>query len=310
MALHETEFQTRNSLIDDVFHGRKHPDEAEAEAARLNLRPLSTSPDISLFDPMREATWSLGMTVAWICWRTPDKVRNSWEEYCQECWDWQPHHSRLPVNGGKEWNEVIGWELKQRLPGSLSQLGLLEAFNSVLNDEPVPLVTVKSATEQLWRRLTNGELYATALKASSGNIPAQIPAHEWPYLREVAARDLSDELRYENKPLHIEYRSITLRRVDICQIWREQNEVTGTELEVPKRGAPPSADWDIYFKMLEEKIEQDGYPDRSNIEGWSKQADVERWLAGLAAKDGRDPAPSTIRSHASGFLEKIRNSKH
>jgi hypothetical protein len=61
----------RDLLIDDVQHGRKTQEEAEAEAERLGLQRFATEPDPAAFNPMDNKTvWSLPMTIAWIAWRS------------------------------------------------------------------------------------------------------------------------------------------------------------------------------------------------------------------------------------------------
>ena len=93
---------------------------------------------------------------------------------------------------------------------------------------------------------------------------------------------------------------MTLRRDDICRLWP-------LIIRASKRGRKPGADWDAYFLAFEAKVKADGYPDALNVEGWNKQADVERWLAEQAARDHCSPASSTIRRHAKTFLAKVRN---
>ena len=99
--------------------------------------------------------------------------------------------------------------------------------------------------------------------------------------------------------MKVEYRDMTLRRDDICRLWPSH--------PASKRGRKPGADWDAYFLAFKAKVEADGYPDALNVEGWNKQADVERWLAEQAARDHCSPSSSTIRRHAKAFLAKVKN---
>src|SRR4051794_6108674 len=73
----------RDELIDKVQHGKLTPAQAEAEAVRLGLDPFETCPDPDQFDPMAEARWTLPMAVAWISWRSWDRVREYWDAYRQ-----------------------------------------------------------------------------------------------------------------------------------------------------------------------------------------------------------------------------------
>lgn len=219
----DTEFQEHQRILGEAYHGRLNPDQAEAEAKRLNLRPFASKPDPLLLDPMLEAVWSLSMSVAWMCWRTSEKVRESWPEYCREWWQWNSHHSRLPVENEGHVVEVTGWEISQRQVENLSTMGIAEALSDD-SDEVGKAISVKSAREWLWRHLANGEFTAYAIKVSEGSLPQVIPAHEWPYLNHVADRDLNDELRLNNNMLRAEYRDVKLRRDEIVRYWPPQAE--------------------------------------------------------------------------------------
>ena len=53
-------------------------------------------------------------------------------------------------------------------------------------------------------------------------------------------------------------------------------------------------------------MKADGYPDKLNVDGWSKLVDVANWLADLAEKEGFSPGTSTIRQKAREFLGKVK----
>ena len=69
-----------------------------------------------------------------------------------------------------------------------------------------------------------------------------------------------------------------------------------------KRGAPAKADWPAYHEAFQKEVEKRGGPDPLNMKGWQRQADVERWLIGLAARDGVDISETTARTHARALL--------
>src|SRR5262249_42297576 len=73
------EFSIRDDLIDKVRRGEMKPAEAEAEAARLGMKPFAVEADPVEFDPFRETWWTLPMTITWIAWRSPDRVREWWD---------------------------------------------------------------------------------------------------------------------------------------------------------------------------------------------------------------------------------------
>ena len=51
------------------------PEDAEAEAKRLDIAPLIMQPDPAQFDPMNEVAWTLPMVAAWRAFRDVDAVR-------------------------------------------------------------------------------------------------------------------------------------------------------------------------------------------------------------------------------------------
>src|SRR5207249_5014035 len=116
----------RDHLLDNVKYGRMTPDEVEAEAVCLGLSKLASEPDSSQFDPMRETWWTLPMALAWIAWRSPDKVRECWDPYRAECWEWHFKEWRAgpdgPVYGGHF--------LEQRRPATLSWLRAVEKYEA------------------------------------------------------------------------------------------------------------------------------------------------------------------------------------
>ena len=78
----------RDRLIEEAKYGRLTPDQVELEVGRLGLEPLKFTPNPDEFDPMKEPTWSLIMTLAWVMWRTPDAVREMWDHYRKEFRVW------------------------------------------------------------------------------------------------------------------------------------------------------------------------------------------------------------------------------
>jgi hypothetical protein len=136
----------REDLIENVEYGRMTPDEAEAEAARLGLAPLVTAPDPNAFDPMSRTWWTLVMAIAWISWRSPDKVREFWDDYRRECWDW---HFRELRDGERR------YFLKQREPATLSRLVFEADYDKVLQGlVPAEWISVEEAKASLWNART------------------------------------------------------------------------------------------------------------------------------------------------------------
>jgi hypothetical protein len=154
---------TRDQLIDDVQHGRKTPTEAEEEAARHCVGPLASAPDPIEFDPMKEAWWSLPMTIAWILWRSKDQVREHWDKYRLECWDW--HFGRWQV--GVHGNVQEGWFLKQRPPASMEQMMIAETYEAICGGPPRLARSAGQAKESLWRALAQGVISASGVDTQS-----------------------------------------------------------------------------------------------------------------------------------------------
>ncbi len=193
MALYRRgETQSKSRAFGLVQNGEMTPEEAEAEAKRLGVGPLRKVADPAQFDPTSKATWTLAMAVAWIVWRTPDAVRENWDDYRRECFDWEPAPCCRRIEGG-----VFACPTKTSLTGS-PQTG--EATSTASGpDEDRKLMSVKSAREQLWQALEEGRLTATGERDLSGD-PIQIPAHKWPSLELTPTRNgRRDQLTYNQR---------------------------------------------------------------------------------------------------------------
>ncbi len=165
------DFDIKTRIIGKAMEGRWEPDRAERVAARLGAGPIATEPDATLFNPMDLTAWTLPMVISWICRRDLERVRRCRDDYRLGRWEWRKFRSRRPIDGGREWQLVEGWELVSPERVSLSRLMLEEALSEAAS-EPV-LMSVKSAREALWRALGEGHLVASAIKEEIGK-PAQV----------------------------------------------------------------------------------------------------------------------------------------
>ncbi|MEP9387156.1 hypothetical protein [Mesorhizobium sp. KR9-304] len=155
-------------------------------------------------DPMRQASWSYGMAVAWIVFRSTDGVREYGDSY--------------------------------------ALLAQIEAQNDAEDDDDglVKAMTVADADFQLRRALSVGEFAADAVNAADGR-PCRIPNHEWSRLEHAPDKNLVDQFRLSDRPLNIAYRDVQLQRAEIEWKWpgAPSAEADETDHDDPADGAAP-----------------------------------------------------------------------
>lgn len=180
----------RDTLFEDLAHGRTDPVQAEAKAAEQGLSPLNPPLDPSRYDPMAEHHWTLAMAVAWIAWRDLDRVREVLPSWRRDHLDWFWRSYRVP-DGAGGWTVREGWVLERVHKGEapFMFLAICEAVDASEGTpiDPAMGLTVRTAREQLWQRLGDGDLTA-ATTEDNGRI-LQIPAHEWAFLEHGEFRD-------------------------------------------------------------------------------------------------------------------------
>jgi hypothetical protein len=204
----------RNDLIDAVQHGRMSPDDADAEALRLGLEPLSYRPDPAAFDPLREPYWTPVMAVAWIAWRTRDAVREVWLDYRKRCRRWRSERWSVGFDGPV----LDGHFLEEDAPVSLVDLHFRElADHREAVAEGIAL-SVGPALELLLGALRTGALHGTALPVDGGP-REQVPSHLWIDLKPVFT---SDEDRFVPRPAIARggYRQVLVPREQVLKLWK------------------------------------------------------------------------------------------
>ena len=157
----------RDNLITLVQRGEVTPADAESQAKQLGLDPLASEPDPIDYDPMREPFWTLPMAVAWIAYRTQEAVRNWWDEYRRECWDWHFREWRVGPDGPIH----QGHFLEQRIKATLVLLKMAGMWPGQGG-----LMSVAEAIDTLWLVLRSGGLEATGIDEDTGRrvpIPAE-----------------------------------------------------------------------------------------------------------------------------------------
>jgi hypothetical protein len=223
----------RDALIEEVRYGRMTPEEAEAESARLGLRKLAREPDDSSFDPMGETFWTLPMVVAWIVWRRARKVRDYFDPYRRECFDWHFRNWRVGPDGSVH----SGHFLEKRSPATLMRLSLDARFDAAERELPHDALTVAGAKAALWKALAENRIEATGISISDGE-RMPIPSYEWRDLkdfeesgRDVVRTDLGVLLTSRI------YRDVVFRRQAIMATWTPHRSEE-KNLELPPTISP------------------------------------------------------------------------
>jgi hypothetical protein len=73
------------------------------------------------------------------------------------------------------------------------------------------------------------------------------------------------------------------------------------------RGARPKADWSAIEEAFRREVAKRGMPDETNVDGWQRQADVERWLGDILIRERVESiSEATLRRRARGFLSRAR----
>ena len=208
-----SDHEARAELIGQVETGQLSIADAEAEALRRKLGSLASVPNPDTFDPAREVHWSLSMTVAWIAYRDIQKVREQWNEYRLECWDWHGRRWRQGIDGPI----YEGAVLEQRSRATLPRLGLYDSFQEATG-EPVSFMTIRDAREALWIALQTDCFTATAIHHRT-DARQVIQPMEWYELEGYEAHGQSDELRNSPVMPSLAYRDIWIPSGSVMRLW-------------------------------------------------------------------------------------------
>jgi len=202
---------SRDDLISKVRLGELTPADAESEARRLGLDPLASEPDPNKFDSMREAFWTLPMAVAWIAYRSPDAVRNWWQDYRKEFLVWNFREWRVGPDGPV--NE--GHFLESRPAATLSLLQMADAMRNNTDG----LMSAQEAIEALWLAMQRGAFEATGVDEQAGRrVP--ISREQWVDLTcfEERGRDVVGAAPNRGH-INTRYRDIALPAEAIRSLW-------------------------------------------------------------------------------------------
>jgi hypothetical protein len=212
-----TEETPRDALLDRVNMGELTPAQAEAEAKRLGMASLQPpDPNPELFDPTREAQWTLPMAVAWIAYREISAVRNRWEAYRGEFWIW--HERRFP--DGRPGSMRSGWLLGRR--GKTTMESVVRATDAEATAERDPRFSMKpaEAIKALWDALQSDCFRTTGIDQKSWARVEILPT-TWLDLKYFEENG-EDEVRPEAPHLggYARYRDVLLPSRVIRGLWR------------------------------------------------------------------------------------------
>jgi hypothetical protein len=205
----------RAELIENVMYGRMTPEAAEAEAVRLCLGKFARTGNPARFDPMKEASWTLPMAVAWIAWRSTDFVRRFWDADRHKCWRWHFREWRAEPAGPK----YAGHFLEQQISATLSLVGLGERHYRTHLLLPERSISIQDSKLQLWRALEEKIIQATAIDIATGQ-RITIADHHWRDLEviEERGRDVLRPRHLWNDP-KTGYSDVAIRRKALLSIW-------------------------------------------------------------------------------------------
>lgn len=157
-------------------------------------------------DPFMEATWNIAMAVAWISWRSEERVLGAWPTF----------RSQFPE---RYWRAGTG-EIESHEADTVAGLRLLETVEWGLDDgfAPAKPLSVEDAIKALWGAMTDGKIAATAIDITTGR-PLAIPRDDWPRYEPVEGSGSIDELRPKSASNKVVYRDVEIPSADIARLW-------------------------------------------------------------------------------------------
>lgn len=269
------------------------PERGDRIARRLGVEPFIRSPDPDRFDPGREVSWSLTMGVAWICRRTPDAVRDAWDAFRGECWEWGRWE-----NGRRE--------LHRLEPLTLQRLRLMHAIDQAVGWTMSPV----DGVAELARVLRAGEVTATGI--DTDDQPVEIPVRDWRYL-DIRTDDRTARavMIAAGRDARIRYVDVQLDRKELIREFPKDEAAPSPNYTVPcsgsadrwiadarparplavartrsRRGRPPAIRWDIVRQEAKRLMIENG-PFSPDDPKWNARARLEGHLIDFVRKTQR-----------------------
>lgn len=233
-CLSDDERQRRtDELINALHNGEITPEEAENVARLDGLGPLRPSAAPDEHQPDKEAYWTLPMAIAWIVWRTLDRVRQQYDPYrsASPFWFYRTYDSMGAQIRSEE--PQGGYFLTEQSKASAMDLSLQEAFGLITERENyLALTTVRLAREDVWRKAGLGRTVAYAVRSSDGEV-VPIPDYEWSYLV-LQQHGGRDELCFEHNQTP-RFHSIRFRQSEIKKCWSNSGASSRAKSDARKR---------------------------------------------------------------------------
>ncbi len=193
----------RKVIIDMVGLDFLSVEQAEEFRSKNELPAMRYYPPIEEFDPHELSHWSLPMCVAWLLWRTDEKVRLYWDDYRLRCRDWVP-------NPKTKSNAVL-----RKLPPTKNFITLIGHYFDKNNN---PIMPANKALKKIHNELSKGNIFAEALDTSGE--PVTIPTEEWIFLERTAGMNNETNYRLKGRPHDVKYSDIQINREAVLKVWK------------------------------------------------------------------------------------------
>ena len=279
-------------------------------AESKNLPPFVSEPDPTLFDPMDEPDWTPAMAVAWIIWRTPEAVREYWDEYREKCTIWVPHDQILPGDQGQvEGRREVGWETDKWRPATITSILSRAAIATRDGRNPHP----PDPVNELRKKLAGGALEATGIPRfvpGTDGVPRGrrnrilISRREWNDLLRWGVHDSAQNSVATANDREPRYEKVRVPSQKVFELWWPKSRKG-------KRGRRTAIDWTKADEKIFELMDYHGEFHPSEPE-WDCQARLEAEITKYVSDEFGETAvksETTIREHVRPSLEKWRRAK-
>lgn len=231
----------RREIVAAVENGEISPEDAEQKAREMGLGGFSRYPELNTLSAMELDVWSLDMALAWIIWRSREKVEEYWLDSDAFGWGWKAIWQRpqIPAFGRMPIQTLSGYRLVPSRPISIfseSRPNPLIFFSERKTPQAQERMDRTSAERALRSALIQSELIATARRCSNQAI-MDIPSREWSRFQYDASAETELFIPlarlYEPEEVENLYREVTVLKSDVVRLWSESGSdyLTGDLVE-------------------------------------------------------------------------------